>query len=205
MINVDKIEPIIDALPYMKNIILILMICGILSGCTKTDIESVKPDNSVEPEKYISFQDRTVEEICINNWDSNGDGKLSEKEAAEVKSIGNVFSYKKIFYFDELKYFTNITEIPEYAFFYLEKPSDNYVEMFLKRITIPENVCKIGLNAISVGRNAIITFKPTTPPSVSGNFIGGYISSLVIYVPSDSYKTAGGYWRDYYNHIVVKY
>lgn len=180
------------------------MICGILSGCMKKDIESVKPDNPVEPEKYISFQDRTVEEICINNWDSNGDGELSVKEAAEVKSIGNVFSYKKIFYFDELKYFTNITEIPEYAFFYLEKISYNGADMFLKRITIPENVRKIGPHAISVGRNAIITFKPTTPPSVSGNFIRGYISSLDIYVPSDSYKTAGGYWEQYYNNMFIK-
>lgn len=192
----------------LKNIILVLMICGILSGCTKKDIESVKPNNPVEPEEYISFQDYTVKQICINMWDTNGDGKLSKKEAAEVKSIGNVFTGKKIYQFDEFKYFTGITEIPERAFYYEER-NGLYHNMFLTSITIPENVRKIGYYAISTDSYATITFKPDTPPSIS-DFIASsgntttISSDVIIYVPSYKYKTAGGYWQDYYNNIVVK-
>lgn len=196
----------------MKNIILVLMICGMLSGCTKNDAaESGIPE---EPEKYISFQDYTVKEICINMWDTNGDGKLSVKEAAAVKSIGNVFTGKKIYQFDEFKYFTGVTEIPDQAFYYDEKTPRSgggyYYYMFIKSITIPENVRKIGYEAISTDLDATITFKPINPPSISYDFVASSGNStsigsgVVIYVPSNSYKTAGGYWQEYYNHIVVK-
>lgn len=159
----------------------------------------------VEPETYISFQDYTVKEICINMWDTNGDGKLSTKEAAAVKSIGNVFTDKKIFSFDELKYFTGITQIPQQAFYYNEETpregGGHWDHYFLKNITIPENVHYVGSMAISVARNAIITFMPTTPPSVGTDFIV-HMGSPIIYVPSNSYKTAGGYWSYFYKYIV---
>lgn len=182
------------------------MICGILSGCTKKNVESaIEP---VEPEKYISFQDYTVKEICINMWDTNGDGNLSEKEAVAVKSIGNVFTGKKIYRFDEFKYFTGVTEIPDEAFYYQEKtPNTGYgahYYYFLKSITIPKNVRKIGENAISNDIGAKITFKSTTPPYIDACFTCGDDSGLVIYVPSNSYKTVGGNWQYYSNYIVFK-
>lgn len=189
-----------------KIIILTLIVCSILSGCTKKDINN----DGTEPEKYISFQDFTIKEICINMWDTNGDGKLSMKEAAAVKSIGNVFTGKKIYRFDELKYFTGITEIPAEAFYYDERTPRTgggyYYTMFIKSITIPENVRKIGYKAISTDSDATITFKPATPPSIdqysiasSGNSttIG---SNVIIYAPS-SYKYAGGNWEYYYKNL----
>lgn len=186
----------------MKNIILILMLCGILSGCTKKEVDP--EEQPQDPEQYISFQDYTVKQICINMWDTNGDGKLSTKEAAAVKSIGNVFTGKKIFCFDELKYFTGITVIPDNAFFYTEKSGYHYVG-FLKSITIPKNVRRIGSSAISNDPDATITFMPRVPPEIDGYFTTGN-GEFTIYVPSHSYKTAGGDWEFYYyDHIIVRY
>ncbi len=179
------------------------MVCGILAGCTKKDTEPAqdnnnqqeepKPEPKPEPEKYISFEDYTVKQICINMWDTNGDGRFSEKEAAAVRSIGSAFRDKKIIYFDEFRYFTGITEIPEKAFYYSESTSVGGIN-FLERITIPKNVRKIGSNAFSFREHSDTRLKmlPTVPPTLGGP----YLDSATIYVPSSSvekYKKAN-YW-----------
>jgi hypothetical protein len=52
----------------------------------------------------ITFADPNVKAICIANWDTDGDGQLSYKEAAAVDSLGQVFTgNKKILSFDELE------------------------------------------------------------------------------------------------------
>ncbi len=65
---------------------------------------------------WIEFQDPLVEEICVANFDENGDGGIDMLEAAHVTSLGTVFSGTEIEYFDELKYFTCLEEIDDYAF-----------------------------------------------------------------------------------------
>ncbi len=100
-------------------------------------------------EEYIPFADSLVEEICLANWDGyqgqqNGpkDGVLSVFEAWKVTTLeqgnGNLFPWKKIKSFDELKYFTNLTTIVEYAFSHCDK---------LERITIPRSVTQLGRDA----------------------------------------------------------
>lgn len=65
----------------------------------------------------ISFEDTVVKYICITNWDNDGDGELSESEAAAVKDLDDLFSGdQEITSFNELKYFTGLTSIDEYAF-----------------------------------------------------------------------------------------
>ena len=60
----------------------------------------------------ITFADPNVKAICIANWDTDGDGELSMNEAAAVKDLGAAFSGNTaITSFDELKYFTGLTEI----------------------------------------------------------------------------------------------
>ncbi|MCR5130954.1 MAG: leucine-rich repeat domain-containing protein, partial [Prevotella sp.] len=69
----------------------------------------------------IEFADANVEAICVENWDTNGDGKLSKTEAAAVTSLlvandsgetESVFkSNTTITSFDELEYFTGLTEL----------------------------------------------------------------------------------------------
>ena len=50
----------------------------------------------------IEFKCSRVEDICVANWDTDGDGSLSYAEAAAVKTIGTVFSSDtSIMSFDE--------------------------------------------------------------------------------------------------------
>lgn len=61
---------------------------------------------------YIVFADAEVERVCLANFDSDGDGKISFEEAANVTSIGKAFNGNTtITKFHELKYFgiTNIS------------------------------------------------------------------------------------------------
>ena len=73
-------------------------------------VATAKADN-------ITFADANVKALCVANWDTNNDGELSTDEAAAVTSFGQVFKGKKdITTFDEMRYFTGVTEIGESAF-----------------------------------------------------------------------------------------
>ena len=79
----------------------------------------------------IEFADAKVKEICVANWDTNGDGELSKLEASMVSDLGNEFRYKyELRSFHELKYFTGLISISGLAF------SGTYDFS----VTIPENV-----------------------------------------------------------------
>lgn len=69
-------------------------------------------------EHVVDFNgDAEVERICLANWDSDGDGKLSFKEAAAVTTFGTKFrSNNKIVDLRCLKYFTKVTSTIEGAF-----------------------------------------------------------------------------------------
>lgn len=72
---------------------------------------------TIEPNEFIDFADAEVKRICVENWDSNGDGELSYGEAAAVTDLGQVFkSNRTIELFEELQYFTGLTTLPECAF-----------------------------------------------------------------------------------------
>ena len=67
--------------------------------------------------KNIEFADANVKALCVANWDTNGDGELSEAEAAAVAELGEVFKGNtEITSFDELAYFTGMTTISADAF-----------------------------------------------------------------------------------------
>lgn len=96
------------------------------------------PKNCPCGEKNIRFVCPVVKAICVENWDTNGDGELSYDEAAAVRDIDpNVFSGKKqdIESFDELQYFTGISEIESGSFMNFAK---------LVSIKLPEQVIRIG-------------------------------------------------------------
>ena len=81
----------------------------------RTAIIGFEPENFGE--KAMSFSDATVRNLCISNWDANGDGKLTYNEAATVTSLGEVFkgntTIKK---FAELYYFTGVKDLNDDAF-----------------------------------------------------------------------------------------
>jgi hypothetical protein len=94
---------------------------------------------------YIVFADDVVKSLCVSNWDTNGDGELSMDEAAVVTSTGTVFSGNSaIKMFEELQYFTGLTEISADAFSGCTG---------LKSIIIPDNVTVFGENAFKNCRN----------------------------------------------------
>ena len=88
-------------------------------GCKETYImanEECKYFKIVEYEN-INFADAKVKELCVANWDTNGDGELSKEEAAIVTTLDLVFTGNTdIVSFREFQYFTGITEINREAF-----------------------------------------------------------------------------------------
>ena len=120
----------------------------------------------------IVFADANVKALCVTNWDTNGDGELSEDEAAVVTSIGTVFqNQSEITSFREFKFFTGVTTIGQYALSgcskltTIEFPSslqtfDRYAcyNSGFENIVIPDNVTSVGNSAF---RNctALSTFK----------------------------------------------
>ena len=89
----------------------------------------------------IAFADANVKNICVANWDTNGDGELSEEEAADVTDLGQVFKgNEKLTSFEELEYFTGLTSISNSSFAYCRG---------LTSLTIPNSVTSIGDEAFS--------------------------------------------------------
>ena len=95
----------------------------------------------IDVSPHIAFADANVKAICVQNWDTNGDGELSQLEAAAVTSLNNVFSLDStITSFDELEYFTGLSSINDYEFNYCTG---------LTSVTIPNSVTIIGEQAFN--------------------------------------------------------
>ncbi len=87
-------------------------------------------------EKIIEFADDDVKAICVQHWDTNHDGELSEKEAAAVTTISTYFKgITTISSFNELRFFTGISKFPNGAF----QNCSN-----LESIEIPNSITSIG-------------------------------------------------------------
>ena len=117
----------------------------------------------------IVFEDENVKDICVDNWDTNGDGELSYAEAAAVTTLNpsgatnsSVFKNNQaITSFNELQYFTGLTEIDNYAFAGCAS---------LSAITLPSTITSIGNNAFGfnsqdVGCTSLHSI--VIPPSVT--------------------------------------
>ena len=90
----------------------------------------------------IEFADSAVKALCVANWDRNGDGELSYSEAAAVISLDDkVFKENtEITSFDELQYFTGLTETGWFVF-------QNCVN--LVSVSLPANITEVGIDAFS--------------------------------------------------------
>ena len=122
----------------------------------------------------IIFQDTHIKNICISNWDTNGDGKFSYNEAASVTSINNEFNgflitdiyggehlvsvgNQSIISFDELQYFTSLKTLPSTLF-------SNNINMI--SVTLPHGLTTINgsssyqvENFYSYGSNGFVSIE----------------------------------------------
>ena len=97
-------------------------------------------DTPADKTQAITFLDNNAKLICVLRWDENGDGELSYEEAAAVTNFGTIFKGSAIMAFDELKYFTGLTNIAESGF----KDCASLV-----KISLPEQITAIGKEAFS--------------------------------------------------------
>lgn len=143
---------------------------------------SAKADN-------ITFADANVKALCVANWDTDNDGELSTEEAAAVTSFGTVFKGKKnITTFDEMRYFTGVTEIGENSFSgssigptlnipgTVKKIGECAFKSCksLKRIRIEEGIEVISLDAFS-GPLEYISF-PSTITMINSMAVNPYVT-----------------------------
>lgn len=130
----------------------------------------------------IDFADQNVKALCVANWDTSGDGELSFAEAAEVTTLGEVFKNKtNITSFNELKFFTGLTSIADYAF-------NRCVS--LTSVVIPVDVTNIGANAFSYCPNLTSVIIPEGLKTI-GNYAFMYDTHLTGVDFPESLKTIG--------------
>ena len=102
---------------------------------------TIQGSGQQDPGDIIVFVDPNVKTICLANWDTDHDGSLSKAEAAAVTSLGSVFKRNNdITSFDELQYFTGLTELDSWALSNCPK---------LTSVTLPATMTEIGENAFT--------------------------------------------------------
>ena len=118
----------------------------------------------------IEFANAGVKALCVANWDTSGDGELSEEEAAAVTSLGSVFREKtSIGAFPELRYFTGLTAIDDSAF---------YRSSISGELRVPGNVKTIGKYAFNSCRQLTAVVLEEGVDSVGWHTFSGPISKL---------------------------
>ena len=119
---------------------------GTLSKFSLVDISA---ELKAQTNENIVFADPIAKQICIENWDTNGDGELGYDEAAAVTDIGTLFRNnsegdpslnlstitKDMKSFNEFQYFTGVKEIQNDAF---------SLCLNLESIILPKSVTAIG-------------------------------------------------------------
>ena len=141
------------------------VLCGALSDYKNAEIWSGLSFNYVDPCNIV-FADANVKDICVDpatGWDANGDGELSFAEAAAVTTLNpsgesnsSVFKGNtNITSFNELQYFTGLTNIGTYSFMNCSN---------LTSIILPSTVTTLGIGVLR-GCSRLVSV--TLPESLS--------------------------------------
>lgn len=110
----------------------------------------------------IIFTDDNVKAICVEHWDTNGDGELSYAEAAAVTTLGEAFkSNYSITTFNELQYFTGLTTLGQYVFGWC---------LNLTSVIIPANVTTLDLAFYDCRSLTSISIPPSVVSISSSSF-----------------------------------
>ena len=130
--------------------------------------------NAPNPDITVfEFADAIVREVCVHNWDTNHDGVMETEEVAAVTDLGSVFrGNKQIRSFNELRNFTGLKSINNYAF-------RNCIG--LTDINLPDGINNIGSGAFQ-GCHSLTSI--TIPNSVTrinvGTFWASGLTSIII-------------------------
>lgn len=95
-------------------------------------------------ETAINFECEIVKAICLQNFDTDKNGEISYREAREVRYLGQAFANSDITKFNELEYFTNLSQVPSNAFAKC---------IYLESVQIPSQVTIIGNGAFEGCKN----------------------------------------------------
>ena len=160
-------------------------------------VDIVATDGNPINDNPIVFADTNVKALCVANWDTNGDGELSEKEAFVVTDLNGVFSKKEaITSFDELSYFVNVSSIGDNEF----KGCSN-----LASVRIPSVVSSIGTYAFSLCSSLTHVWAyMKTPPDIANTTFAN-CSNATLHVPINSigaYRSAD-YWNGFLNIVAI--
>ena len=129
----------------------------------------------IESSPIITFADPNVKNLCVANWDTDGDGEMSEDEAAAVSDLGEVFKGNtSITSFDELVYFNGLTSIGKHTF---------YGCTGLSSIIIPEEVTNIGLTAFMYCSELKSLTIPSNTSTIGKNAFGNCTGLSEIVIP----------------------
>ena len=135
---------------------------------------------------FITFTDKQTQTLCLKNYDADLDGELTFEEAQAVTSLGETFRGSNIVNFEELRYFTSLTEIPENAF---RNASS------LQIIHLPKSITKLGdycFMACSVLEYVVLLNDEQVVPAGYSNIS----SRTTLFVPANmvaAYETDNGW------------
>ena len=148
---------------------------------------------NIELAPLVDFKDESVGSVCVENFDQDGDGRLSLKEASEVtsESFAQMVLPESATSFDEFRYFTSVTEMHTTLYesnivSVLLPESIRYISgnvfsacASLKSINIPQDVQEIGPSAFS-GCSSLETIyihslEDWMDITISGNLFGNAV------------------------------
>ena len=129
----------------------------------------------VDSHGIISFADNAVKNICVKNWDLDGDGELSFYEAAEIVSIDTEFSNNSsIRSFDEFQYFTGVKYLM----------ANTFAKSSIKSIKLPPTIKNINSQAfLNCSSLTDITFSESLA-SIGYQAFSGCTSLTKVTVPN---------------------
>ena len=159
-------------------------------------------------DNFCIFHNKSIQDICIENWDIDKDGKISKFEASKVTSLNGLF-YKNtdITTLEDFKYFIHVNKLNNtFSYCYnltdaifwegVQYLGDNDIAYCqkIKYIELPSTIKHIGQMFLRYRidkNNGIVVCKPLNPPTINSYSIN--IKAITLYVPDESlelYKNA---------------
>ena len=162
------------------------------SGYTLNQCAIIGIAKNATSEDVIQFNDSVAKKICVDNWDSNKDGQLSQAEAQTVLSLSDIFQdIDTLVSFNELRYFTGLRSISQEAFKGCKA---------LESITLPEGIVEIGDHAFEGCAQLEEIIVPKSVDVIGKGILDGCnsLTSLMVDEDNETYDS-----RDNCNAVIL--